>query len=1202
MGLLKDRTPLARRTGRPSSDLAAAAQARASGDFPTALSLYDALLTAKPGRADALAGRGACLRALGRPQQALVALLEALSHDPSLLDARLELALALRESGRRDEARTLYGLLLRGPDAPAEAWHGLARLCLGDGADSTAEACLRRAIALAPDTVGVRLDLAEILGRRGNLAGACDLYHDVLAIQPDAAAAHVGLGQALIGMDRFDEAMDQLERALVTQPAAVSAHLARARLHLLKGDLPAAWDDLDWRWSVPGLKRPEPPGSPWDGNAELTGHTILLWAEAGMGEIIHLLRFVTRVADRGATVLLGVPSPLAPLAQGLAGVSRILVSGQPIPAGLVIDYHASLADLPRLLGTELASIPQAPYLDVPPDRRPAIQAPATALVKIGLIWAGARAGGSIPLAQMLPLLSRPGVAAFGLQTGPRARDLTELLHPALITDLSASITDYADLAGRMAEMDVIITVDGPAAHLAGALGLPVWVLLPQAPDWRWMTERDDSPWYGSARLFRQSRPAVWVEPLQAAALALDHLIQERRSLRQAKAGVHAGPTAAVRAFLTAHLKAGDLVLDVGAGAGDGTHALDAAAHPAGDIRVLAIEARQESAAILADTVAVAGGDDCIEVIARPLAATTGPAVVANKPRRGRTVFTLPPWVHSQTHTTTLDALLAERANLSDRRLVLHLGMAGGEDEILSGLTTLPALVVFHHRPGGSIATRLRQASYRLVCFPTDLAAGPVVDFKDQPGPTLALAKGLSPAEIYGDVSDPASPAAMAHAAATARRLAVEGTRALVEGRLNLAGARFGWALATDPDNVEALSNLAALLRRIGRGDAAAACWRRALQNGAGPSVAANLANILRELGQTVAAENGFVRALAAEPDNPAFIYGYGLLERERGRSREAVALFERAEQLRPGTVPAMELATALLKAGNLARGMAELAHRPAPALAPVNVPAWDGSRLEAHTILVRDEGDAIDTVMLARFIPQVARQGGLVVVECVPETARLLTGLPGVEQVVPRGSALPPVNFSVNLLDIPRLIGTTSRTTPPRDVPYLHVPEGVAPPPLTAGPGLRVGIVWNGRATDRSIPLSALVALAGDPRITLVSLQRGPRTADLDSCDARPFIEDMGSKLTDLADSAAVIASLDLIVAADTAEAHLAGAMGIPVWVLLPTSADWRWVDGRDDSVWYPTMRVFRQSQDGSWGTAMARVCQAAAAMAAGKR
>ncbi|HLO77085.1 MAG TPA: tetratricopeptide repeat protein [Magnetospirillum sp.] len=458
-------------------------------------------------------------------------------------------------------------------------------------------------------------------------------------------------------------------------------------------------------------------------------------------------------------------------------------------------------------------------------------------------------------------------------------------------------------------------------------------------------------------------------------------------------------------------------------------------------------------------------------------------------------------------------------------------------------------------------------------------------------------RGWPRPRAYGDFSAPDSPAAGAHAAITARNLAAEGAAAMLEGDFNQAGEVLARALMTDGDNAEALANLGVLLRRAGRLDAAALCWMRA--SDAGPASRANLANVLRELGQLSAAEAEFVAALAADPANPALLYGLGRLKRQCGHAREAVALLERAEELRPGTVPPRELATALLKSGDLARGLTELPRRPTPRQAWVDAAVWDGSDLEARSILVRDDDDAIETVILARFIPQIARCGGLVVVECVPELARLMAALPGVEQVVPRGADLPPVDVVTRLADVPRLIGLPSRNAPPRDIPYLRLPDGMAPHGPAGTGKLRVGIAWSGRATDQAVPLSLLLQLAADPRVALVSLQRGPRADELAASGAAPFVDDLGRHCADLADSAAFIAGLDLVVAADTAEAHVAAAMGKPVWLLLPATCDWHVVDNRDDSVWYPTMRVFRQAQDGSWTAAAARMLEAARVVSA---
>ncbi len=1178
--------------------------ARARGDRDAELAAYEAILAATPDDVDALTAKGAALRAAGRPRESLMMLLRALSLRPDCLAARVEMASSLLALGRRAEAAPVLSALARSPNAPAEVWHLLARASLAGGHADAARACLARTVALDPTRVDARRQLADMAARDGDLTGATDQYHDILAMAPGDAEARAGLGQALIGLGRLAEAEDQLERALVMDDENVVARLGRARLRLLEGDFPSAWEDYEWRWQLPGRARPEPPGESWDGGP-LDGRAILLWAEAGYEETVQMARYVPKVAAMGGKVVLAVPAPMTALFESLEGVSHVVASGCPLP--IRVSVNASLMDLPRLFGTTLATVPAPiPYIGPPTARRiPVVTPPATHL-RVGLAWANGRPDWSMPFTEAVPLLGRPDIAVFGLQLGPMAEDARRLAHPALITDLGPTISDLGDLAARIAEMDVVATVDGIVAHVAGAMGKPVLLMLPASADWRWLLEREDSPWYPAMRLFRQDRAGDWTGVVTRVLMDLEARAGAEADLRAKALHAQSGSRAAMRALLAGHLQAGDGFIDIGAG--DGTFTLDAAAHPSGDVLVLAIEAKRGDAEILADTVAISGAEEVVEVVAEPVAGCAMPAVVAKHPRRGRTVFPLPDWVAARAETVAVDSLLSDRPRLADRRLVVRIGTRSSEGEVLDGLwetliTQRAAAVAFEHREGAAAAETLAQAGYTLWRFPIELAGGPVQSFAGQPGPVIALASGIAPAPCYGDLSDPASPAALARARLDAATLAAEGTTAMMDGDIATAVRHLSRALAADPANQQANTNLAVLLRRAGRADAAVACCRRALACGAGAGVRANLASVLRDLGQVEAAELEFLRALSVEPANPPFLFGFAMLERLRGRAREALATLERIETLSPGAVPRFQLAQALLKSGNLARGMAEMAHRPRVGLPPVpGAAAWEGERLEARTILVRDEGDAIDAVMLGRYIPRVAAQGGLVTVECVPEAARLLATLPGVEAVVPRGQPLPAMDLVVDLRDVPRILGTTSRTTPPRDVPYLHLPDDMAPRAFPGDGRLKVGMAWAGRDTDPAVPVRHLLRLVSEPGLRLVSLQRGPRAADLAATGADAFIDDLGAGCADLADVAAVIAGLDLVVATDCAEAHIAGALGKPVWVLLPRGNDWRWVDHRDDSVWYPTMRVFRQAEDGSWDRAVARVLASVEAMAAGMR
>lgn len=1188
--------------GRAADD-GAACRALAEGDAALALSLYEGILADRPDHLPAMIGRGAALRTLGRQREALMVLLQALSRDPGNVDGRTELAKALAGLGRAEDARTVYSILVRSPETGAEAWVGLAALLAGEGREAAALACLRRALTLDPGHLEGRLSLARLLARRGDLTGAVDAWHDALALAPQNAEAHAGLGRMLVELGRLDEAEDQLERALVMDDENVEARLARARLRLLKGNLSGAWEDYQWRWQLPGVSRPNMPGDAWDGSP-LEGRTILLWSEQGLGATLHLLRYVPLVAGRGGRVVLALHPSLLPLAEGLEGVALAVADGSTLPAGWRIDVNATLVDLPRLFATTLGEVPgREPYLALPPGRRPPIGSPPKAPLKVGLCWAGAPTPdrhNDIPFELLLGLTTVQGASFFSLQMGPPADDLNRLAHPSLVEDLQPTIADYADLAGRIAEMDVVISVDSAVAHLAGALGKTVWVMLSPATDWRWMARREDSPWYPSARLFRQDRPGDWTGVVTRIGALLTEAARDALT-RQAEAAAAAAQGGdALRSFLAAHLQPGDLFIDIGAG--DGTYTLDAACHPSGEVAVLALEPDAGQAELLRDTVAISGVEELVEVAAAAAGDRAGVALSSRKPRAlGRRVFPVPDWVAGAVPVISVDTLLADRPHLAERRMVVRLGPGGSDAAALEGMwepvmMQRAAVVLLNHHADSRAAEILAEAGYSLYRLPDGAASGVAVEFEGEAGPVLALAFGLSPAERYGDGS--AEDALQAEA--EARRLTNEGIQAQGTGKWGMAAYLLGRALAFDPGNAVANANLGICARRMRRLAAAAVFYRRALANGAPPAIWANLGNVLRELGRFGEAEAAFMSAVSAHPDDAGHLRNLALLERERGRPREAVALFERALALAPGNgAIKAELAEALLKSGEFGKGFALFSPRRIHPEAAA--PAWDGSALDAGSILIQDDGDAIDAVQLSRFVAQVGRHGGLVTLECVPELARLLATLPGVEQVVPRGQPLPATDWRVSLGDVPRLLGTTTASLP-RDVPYLHLPDDLPTVSFPADGRLRVGLAWAGRERERHCPLARLLPLAAHPDVVALSLQRGPAAEQLGQTGAKAFIEDLAPRLGDLADSAAHMAGLDLVVAGNTAEAHIAAAMGKPVWVVLPNGADWRWVDGRDDTPWYPTMRVFRQTADGGWDRAIARMSEALAAMAARKR
>ena len=1139
--------------------------------------------TADDATLDALVLRASTARGDGRPRQALEILLGVLEADPDHAGGRLELALALEDFGRTGEARAALSLLARSGSDSAEVWARLGDRLRDEGRLAAALPCLRRALTLDP-TPHRRLELAALLAARGDFKASVDRSREALAAGPDAAG-FAGLAEALSALGRFDEAAEAADRAISLAPDLAAARLARHNLALRRGDFAAAWQDADARWG--DHPPPQMPGQPWDGGP-CPGQTLLLFAEGWLDDTMQALRFVAPAAQAsGAELVLAVPPPLLALLADFPACARVVGLGETLADDLRVDVHAALLDLPRLL--DLAEPPPPPRLTARPDHHRPVAAPPAALLKVGLAWAGERRPQQLPFPHLMPLLARPEAACFSLQTGPRAQDAVALAHPCLITDLAPTIGDFADLAARIAEMDLVIAADSLAGHLGALLGKEVWLLLAADSDPRWMAERSDSPWYPGMRLFRQPQPGDWQGAVALAAQALDRRLAQLRHRRDLATARQARTATVERTLLSAHLGPGDLLLDVGSD--DGAVSLAAAGLGA---RVLAVEAQPAKAAALA-----ASGHSAIEVIACAAGDRPGPALVANKPwRHGRRVFALPEWRSGGVAMRPLDHLLAERPELDDLRLVVRIGARGAEGEVLAGLeqslaAARPAIIVFSHRPGESCAARLREASFRLFRLPGDCGVGAPLDFADGiAGPVLALAAGIEPAACYGD-------ATAANARAEANDLAAQAGDRQREGDFAESARLCAQALAADPTNPEANANLGVTLRRAGAVDAAIAFHRRALAGSDAPALWSNLGNALREAGRLTEAEAAFNTALAGDPDHPDFLYNLALVARDRGHAHGALALLVRSLALKPEAGRRHDLALTLLKSGGIGPGFAELVHRRRPTYSlPSAAPAWAGEDQPGATVLVRDEGDAIDTLTLIRFLPLLARRGLLVTLECDAELTALLSQLPGLEAVVARGEPLPECDFQAALPDLPHLLGIGESPLPP--MPRLAPPEA---PSIPRAPGIvRVGLAWSGRPDDRFCPLDALLPLAESPGLALISLQRGPAAAELAACGAGAYITDAGSACDDLAEMATVIAGLDVVVGGDTAELILAAAMGKPAWVVLPGAGGWIWPEGRETTPWFPTMRRFAQEPEGGWSEPIGRLGEALAALAAALR
>jgi tetratricopeptide (TPR) repeat protein len=484
---------------------------------------------------------GVALGSLDRTPEAVAAYRMAIALDPHHVAAHLNLGNALMDQNELAEAIAVYAktLAFAPTDARIHCNLSVALLRL-DQVDDAIEAC-RTAIAHDPLYASAHTNLGVALQRLDRLDEAIAAHEKAIALDPEFAKAYSNLAECLRDEGRLDESL-RLNRQAVALDSCEDLHRFNHALALLmEGDYEAGWPAYEVRRKagVLGPSERSLPPPEWRGEP-LQGRTLLLHAEQGLGDTLQFVRYVRELNEPGVSIVIESQRPLTGLLQSLGPV-RVVTQGESLPP---FDFHLPLMSLPNVLRTRLDSIPAAiPYLAADPTKiaRWKARIGQTRDLAVGVVWSGnpnhkSDRRRSIAAAAVLPDLVMPGVRLFSLQKDPRAEDANILQAlAAVVTDLAPSLDDFSDTAAALEALDLIIAVDTSTAHLAGALGRPVWMMLPFALDWRWLRDREDSPWYPTMRLFRQSTPRVWTDVIGRIRSELSRLAQEGRD-RPARLG------------------------------------------------------------------------------------------------------------------------------------------------------------------------------------------------------------------------------------------------------------------------------------------------------------------------------------------------------------------------------------------------------------------------------------------------------------------------------------------------------------------------------------------------------------------------------------------------------------------------------------------------------------------------------------------
>jgi len=938
-----------------------------------------------------------------------------------------------------------------------------------------AESCFRRIVERQPDLPDPQYSLGVVLQLQGRLPEAISHYRAATALDPGFVKAHYNLANALLHSALYRDAIESAQTAIKYDPMHADAHWLLGMLLLQGGDFSSGWREYEWRWKASGFtsRIPDLGCRQWDGSP-LGGRTLLIHMEQGRGDMIQFIRYASLAAGMGGQIVVCALPELVSLLATVAGTSLVVDRNGTLP---VFDVHIPVQSLPYVFGTTLETIPgDVPYLRPDPVKVAEWQRmfPDGRRFRIGLVWQGTPThrddhNRSCPLNEFVPLSGLAGVDFYSLQIGSGSEQIYSLPECMTVVDLTGRIQDFSDTAAMIANLDLMISVDTAVAHLAGALGKPVWTLLPYVPEWRWLLDRDDSPWYPTMRLFRQAAPGDWKSVFCQLRDELEMLLCSPEKLNQLgicllKSG------SAVRAEL-AFSRAIAYEPD------------NAEFHCNRGVALDSLSRYEE--AIYCYQEALFCKPDFFNAMFN-----LGNAYVSiNKPEEARACF---------------GRVVEFNQNFTAAYLCL-----------------------------GEVEKRLRNFPLALASFESAIAIDPGCAEAFQ-----GIAEVCQAAERFED-----------------------------------AIVAYGKVLALKPRNAAAINMLGTAYQSIEQLDKAEECYRL---------------------------------ALTLTPDKLTVLNNLAVVLNSQGRLEEAVDVYRQLLKIDSGYADGhWNLSVALLALGEYSEGWREFEWRFKKAN-PVSSrifsqPLWDGSDLAGRTILLHAEQGFGDTIQFVRYAVLVSQRGGNVIIECqVHALKRLLLSLEGVAGVIVAGDPLPHFDCHLPLMSLPLVFGTTLETIP------AHVPYLFAQPAdidkwrewLESRGTIRVGLVWFGRQSQvlnrkRSCPLGTFAQLASVPNIEFYSLQIGEGVEQIRKCDPGFPLLDLTEHVHDFADTAAFISNLDLVVSIDTAVAHLAGALGVHTWILLPYSSDWRWLCGRHDSPWYPTMRLFRQPLQGDWPSLMKDVAGA---------
>lgn len=1030
-----------------------ARQAHLQGNLHSAEELYHRTLTGDPNHPEALHALGVLYHQVGKNNLALDVIGKAIACNSHNSQYYYHLGIVRLALGENEAALDAFKDAIRIKSNNTEALFNSGLILKAAGQLDAAIQSYQQAARWSPGDAAIHYNLANAFLEIGHYDNAIIEYKRALELNPAYAEAFNNIGIAYKETGRVDKSIKSHEKAIKLRADYAEAHWNLALVLLTNGNFLAGWREYEWRyrkadWQTVYPRRFEIPR--WEGQ-HFADRNLLIHCEQGLGDVLQFVRYIPLVKARGGQVTFEVYPELIDLVRGTLGIDHLEPFSYYEPPQGDYDFYIPLLSLPGIFHTTIATIPaNGPYIRAAQSKIDYWQTRlANSGFRIGLVWSGKKTDSrrTCPPEHLSPLLKIDGIQWIGLQKSDNGSPLKGLANSQALQNLGDDFSDFTDTAAAIANLDLVISIDTSVAHLAGAMGKPVWLLLPQTADWRWLLNREDSPWYPSMRIFRQNRPGDWDSLIRRVANELDQTVRAQQQHITYKSSAKAAYY-----FNIAN-----------------TNKHDGRYEVAVDNYRKAIEHQADFAEAfynLANTLNLLG--------------------------------------------RTNDAIENYRAALK-------------------------------YKP----------------------------DFAD----------------AYNNLGT-----------------ALENQKEFAE-----AESSYRQAIYLKPDYADAYNNLGNLYHKMNRLQHAVDCYQKAIDiQPDRADIYYNLAQTLKDRNQFDLAIETYQKALRLKPDFADAYNNLGVTFQEQGMPADALENYKQAIKLDANFADAhWNYALALLLTENFHEGWKEFEwrfhknswQRTYPFR--YNLPRWDGLNFEGKRLYVHDEQGFGDTLQFIRYLPLVKARGGKVFFETRQPLLNLLTEFCGIDELVERsddGKPAVPSDCYIPLLSLPGIFQTTLKSIPAKKG-YLSANECKVKywRKQLDEKDYKVGLVWAGNSSHvndkkRSIALQRFAPLAELPGIQLYGLQKGEAAKQDGEICPSILRRNLGEHFEDFSETAGAIQNLDLVISVDTSVAHLAGAMGKPVWTILPFAPDWRWLLKRKDSPWYPTMKIFRQPEPGDWESVIDQV------------